>query len=290
MSQKKQFNTPSLLGANLMEDEIEVPNDWRYHLVLPYMRQSSSYIAVRDKYRGKKIKKSELPKDEKLVYEVAHWFDILSVEADDEDSTEWWERDGKLVYGFNKELPVVTGTFMKPRPTRTLAIGHDDIPMYVMQIPATLTYAEAFDGIRRAFAGLIKEYGTTKLGQPLPDSYKSHYQLFRSKLRKATLIKGVQALSMYRGGIPLWKIGNDLELSPDNSFDEFKHDLHPYEEAQKKRVLSIMARRLVNTASLIAENAARGRFPSDKPFPEAMLDDFKRTAGRPIGSKPVRLT
>ena len=43
-------------------------------------------------------------------------------------------------------------------------------------------------------------------------------------------------------------------------------------------------------ALLIAENAARGRFPCDKPFPEAMLDAYTRKAGRPVGSKrPKRI-
>ena len=42
---------------------------------------------------------------------------------------------------------------------------------------------------------------------------------------------------------------------------------------------------LVKIASLVAENAARGRFPSKKMFPEAMLESYERDAGRPKGSK-----
>jgi hypothetical protein len=49
-------------------------------------------------------------------------------------------------------------------------------------------------------------------------------------------------------------------------------------------MLSIAANRLVKKAILLAENAARGRFPSDKPFQEAQLDYSKRKADRTSGS------
>ena len=59
-----------------------------------------------------------------------------------------------------------------------------------------------------------------------------------------------------------------------------------YEPVQE--VLSIAARRLIRTAALVAENAARGHFPCDKPFAEAQLDYYKRKAGRPVGSKRAK--
>jgi hypothetical protein len=96
---------------------------------------------------------------------------------------------------------------------------------------------------------------------------------------------------MHRNGTPLWKIGNDLHLSPDNAIDENDATLDQDVAADRKQVLSIMAHRLVKTAALVAENAARGRFPSDEPFTEAILSPFKRAPGRPIGSKrPKRMT
>jgi hypothetical protein len=42
-----------------------------------------------------------------------------------------------------------------------------------------------------------------------------------------------------------------------------------------------MASKLIHKAELIAENAARGRFPSDKSFPEAVLVSNQRKVGRP---------
>ena len=55
-----------------------------------------------------------------------------------------------------------------------------------------------------------------------------------------------------------------------------------YEQKYQQKTLISVAdcQTITKTAALIAENAARGRFPSDKPFKEAMLDPFKRKAGR----------
>jgi len=39
---------------------------------------------------------------------------------------------------------------------------------------------------------------------------------------------------------------------------------------------------------LVAENAARGRFPSDKNFSEAITTPYKRKAGRPTGTNKSR--
>jgi len=57
--------------------------------------------------------------------------------------------------------------------------------------------------------------------------------------------------------------------------------LSEHELSYRKNVLSIAARRAIRQAVLVAENAARGRFPTDKWFPEAILSPYSRKAGRP---------
>lgn len=279
------------LFADMLADEVEVAPDWRYNLVVPYIRHSTSYLAVRDKYRGLKVPKEQLPSDAKLVHQVAQWFDILDIEADDDgdDQTDWWERAGKTLYGFDKAIPSVGHTFANAKDENLIKAGGVDYASIVLNIPLTLTMTDAVSQIKDVFNLYVKHFGA-EFGMPLPDSYKAHYKLENSKLRQDTLVKGVDALTMYKAGLPLWQIGNNLELSPRNMLTSNGVDFDQDELADKKRVLSIMAKRLVNTAALIAENAARGRFPSDKLFPEAILGTYKRTAGRPVGSKrPKRI-
>ena len=56
---------------------------------------------------------------------------------------------------------------------------------------------------------------------------------------------------------------------------------HDLDVSAAKSYLQIMASKLIHKAELIAENAARGRFPSDKSFPEAVLVSNQRKVGRP---------
>ena len=273
------------LFADVLADEVNVLPDWRYQLVVPYIRLSSSYLAVRDKDRGIKVAKSDLPKDEKLVHHVAHWFDLLAVAADEDDGnqTDWWERAGKTLYGYEIPIPTVSHFFIGAQQSKQLQAGEVDYPSIALNVPLTLTMTEAIAQIKSVFKMYERNFGVD-FGLNLPDSYTAHYKLEPCRLRRDTLVKGIDALTMHREGFPLWQIGNRLELSVSNAIDETDIDMDQDELARRKRALSIMTRRLVKTASLVAENAARGRFPSDKPFAEAMLGAYERTGGRPKGS------
>ena len=102
---------------------------------------------------------------------------------------------------------------------------------------------------------------------------------------RQTLQQGLDALRLYKKGIPLWRIGNKLRLIPAQCFDEVKSENeNNFQYSDQKEILAVAARRLIRTAVLVAENAARGRFPSDKPFAEAIMGDYARKAGRPVGS------
>jgi hypothetical protein len=86
---------------------------------------------------------------------------------------------------------------------------------------------------------------------------------------------------MYKRGLPLWKIGNELRLIPAQSFIEKDVDEIEIDLADRKEILGIAASRLIKTAALIAENAARGIFPSNKNLKTAITTSYKRRAGRP---------
>ena len=286
MSANKPNKALKPLYADVYVDEVDVLPDWRYHLVVPYMRLSSSHLAVRDKYRGEKVAKAALPKDEELVFQVADGFDLLSVEADDDggDHTEWWERAGKYLYGYQNQIPSVTHLFADADEVKKVRIGGLGYPSLALNVPFTLTMTEAIAQIRRLFK-MYEQDPELHFGMKLPDSYIAHVKLEPSRLRQDTLVKGVVALSMHREGLPLWQIGNKLELSLGSMIDEnLMHTMDQDLLAEKEKVLIVMARRLIKTAALVAENTARGRFPSDKPFAEAMLSDYNRAPGRPKGT------
>jgi hypothetical protein len=90
---------------------------------------------------------------------------------------------------------------------------------------------------------------------------------------------------MYQNGYPLWLIGNRLELSPAHHIqldDEGNPNTNEFNLAEKKIRLQILASKLVAKAELIAENAARGFYPTDTPCRYAIkFESATRKVGRP---------
>lgn len=258
------------LGAEFAADGLSVRSDWRYDLVVDYLKASPSYLALRNealKYKNP----WGLPSDYQLVKQVFDDFGPIYKmrEAD------WWTTIGMHLYGVkaaDPKLQVVAElneTNLKASVVKTVA---DSL---VVQIPLAITKSQAI----KEFKKLVEGYA---FANAVPKAVAPKYQLTNSKLTKYTLMLGLQALRAYEKGMPLWQIGNRLKLILGQCFDESLLDKpKAYLYSDNKEVLSIAASRLIKTAALVAENAARGRFPSDKPFKEAMLDPFKRKAGRP---------
>lgn len=274
MSKKSTLRRQPLLalGAELEAQGVSVAADWRYDLVCDYLKASPSYRAVKRKLEGRVTK--ELPVDYSTIEQVVLDFgDIYRLWE-----PEWWKLIGTKLYGIKAPLPRVriAGELSSSSPTSESTFkGIDSL---IVEIPLALTLPAALKQIRKAIEG-------QRFAALIPEAIAPKYQLAASKLRRETLQTGLMALHYYEKRMPLWQIGNRLELIPAQTFDEralAKEDHHKV--SYEKEVLSIAARRLVRTALLVAENAARGRFPSDRPFPEAMTGSYKRKAGRPVGS------
>ena len=148
----------------------------------------------------------------------------------------------------------------------------------VFEIPLSLTISEAVKQVKKLAKGY--EFSTS-----IPKTLKPKYQLEKIKLRQKNLQQGLQALRMYKKKMPLWQIGNRLNLVPSQTIDEgLLETKMAYKYSQNKEIMSIAASRLIRNAGLVAENAARGRFPNNRPFKEAILTPYEREAGRPAGS------
>lgn len=260
-------------GASFKADGVFAAADWRYELLLDYLQLSPSYQAV-TKAQGKAQPSMELPADVDRVQAVFDDFgDIRRI-----GEARWWNSRGKQLFGVKAPEPVVRvlgRLTAKDRRQHAEWVGVDEL---VVTLPLGLTRSAA---LRR----LTKQLEDMPFAESLPPDVKPKYTLFPSKLRKETLVAGIRALKMYRQKEPLWRIGNRLRVVPAQCFDEREDVLNPRKYNDNKLVLSVAARRLIRTAVWVSENAARGRFPCDKPFSEAMLDSYQRKAGRPVGSR-----
>jgi hypothetical protein len=260
-------------GARYEADGLFVASDWRYDLLLDYLQLSPSYQAC-TKSQGNLEGGTELPIDSGLVQAVFNDFgDIRRI-----GEARWWNVRGKALFGVKAPAPVVRVIGrLTAKDSRQITdwTGVDEL---LVTLPLGLTRSAALKK-------LAKQLTDLPFAEALPRDVSAKYTLYPSKLRKETLAAGIDALKMYRRKEPLWRIGNQLRVVPAQCFDEREEKLNSRNYTENKIVLSIAARRLIRCAILVAENAARGRFPSNKAFPEAMLEQYQRKAGRPVGSR-----
>jgi hypothetical protein len=259
-------------GARYEADGVFVASDWRYDLLLDYLQLSPSYQAC-TKSQGNFECGTDLPLDSGLVQAVFNDFgDIRRI-----GEARWWTVRGKQLFGIKAPEPVVRvigRLTVKDSKQITEWAGVDEL---LVTLPLGLTRSAALKK-------LAKQLTDLPFAEALPRDVSAKYTLYPSKLRKETLVAGIDALKMYRRKEPLWRIGNQLRVVPAQCFDEQDAVLNPRNYNQNKIVLSIAARRLIRCAILVSENAARGRFPCNKLFPEALLEHYQRRAGRPVGS------
>jgi hypothetical protein len=258
------------LGAEFTRHGLSVRSDWRYELVVDYLKASPSYLALRNQELKYKIPWG-LPSDYKQVKQVFDDFGPIYKMQE----IEWWTKIGMYLYGVKAPYPKLEVVAELNAANQKVFVAKTVADSLVVQVPLSITKSQAI----KEFKKLLEEY---TFANAVPKAVAPKYQLTNSKLTKYTLMLGLMALRYYEKGMPLWRIGNRLRLIPGQCFDESLLDQSKnYFYSDNKEILSIAASRLIKTAVLIAENAARGRFPSDKPFKEAMLNRYKRKAGRP---------
>ncbi len=261
------------LDASYDKTGMSVKPDWRYDLVCDYLKASPSYECVYRKLQGQKSPYSQ-PKDFKSVEQVLKDFGAIYKM----NEIAWWKQIGMQLYGIKAPTAKVTLAGKLNEQNKTISINRSAHQSLVFVIPLSLTISEAVKQVKQLSGG----YDFSK---SLPKKLKPKYQLDKIKLRQKTLQQGLQALRMYKNKMPLWQIGNRLNLVPSKTFNEkLLNSKDAYKYSYNKEVMSIAARRLIKNAALVAENAARGRFPNNRPFKEAILTPYERETGRPTGS------
>jgi len=285
MANRQKLPRFELQGSSWEESGLFAASDWRYEALVDYLKLSPSYKLVCEWARkGKKVLPANAPKDWKQIVKTYEDFgDVWRI-----PESRWWDSRGKALFG------------IKAAKAQTFIVGNtDDTALInskisaksqkmwqdmgspeclVLAIPTNQTKQMALKQINAIVrAG---NFVSTK-----PRLIKPKYELIRSKLREPTIKLGTIALRMYQLGMPLWLIGNQLVLSPAHHI-ELDDEANPKDNelnlAEKKVRLGILSSKLINKSELVAENAARGLYPTDAPCRYAMkFKSATRKVGRP---------
>jgi hypothetical protein len=140
-----------------------------------------------------------------------------------------------------------------------------DRPAY--GLPATVLVAVPLHGdqkaLQRELSKLLDE-ATNTLGEDIPIT---PFQFERNKIRSLTLTTAMRVLRA-RAALPdkrLFVVGNRAKVSLSNVTEE-KATRKDRSIADARRSMEILTSRWLHRGYLLAENAARGRFPSLEPL------------------------
>ncbi len=248
------------VGADFNQDGLSIEIDWRYEMVMDYLRLSHSYKAVLLTMQGKQSP-YPLPSDFAVVEAVAKDFQDVSNLND----ARWWLEIGKGLFGIRApatEVELVGRLAAENSEVTSKWEGNDTL---VVNIPVTMKPSKVLRQLQELIAA-------QHLPEPLPLEVAPKYTISNKRFHEQSMNLGVLALRKYEQGMKLREIGEFMSQYREGYFED------------------TAVRRLIRVSALIAENAARGRFFSNKPFPEALIDTYQRTAGRPVGTKGIKWT
>jgi hypothetical protein len=276
-------------GADWKIDGVSAEKDWRYDAFVDFLSYSPSYQMTCLFHYGR-CSLLDLPADRDRLIEVYNDFGDYGALME----SGWWSKTGRYLFGIRAPLPKVEAIGVLNHSKTRLAASRKLHDSLVVSLPFVLNKAQAIAQLKQ----LLNDY---EFASPLTEDVQPKYQLQSSKLQKQTILDAFDALRLYMKGMALWQIGSCLKLLPPRFIDNLKSEQEKAKAVgEYKKVLAVAANREIRRGFYIAENAARGIFPSD----QRVTDHYKkawnlgftptgiveakpsRKSGRPAKKKP----
>jgi len=251
---------------------IAVEADWRYRYFFQFLQLSPSYQAAHAILTLQPIDAASallMPKDIELVNEVYYTFgDVWSV-----DFGEWWT--GTAHRRFGVKLNPSIAEILSCAPLVDTDAG--SVRQAKNAIEAYLTEGRQRQGkpgcvVLAIPLGEDRKQTSRMAEAALDAAYEKYairdssasFEILRSKVREKTLLDAY-TLVVRRTAFPdktLWQLGEDLSVSPINDTSKAKSTA---DIARRRKTMAIMVSERLKRAERFAENAARGKFPSEEP-------------------------
>ena len=292
MAQEKQRGSISTRSTDFRQNGSWATKIAFYMLWIDYLTLSPSYELARQ-YRAGKLSaedKKNLPADFDRV--LAIYDDFGDVQR--QTFLPWWRERGMSLCGFKGKKPKVTTIAAFKHSLKKAPDPFSNLHKYIdenwideggqttilVAIPIGLPKAR----IASQVSAILDKYP-----EPVKKikAQKSKYPLSGKRQNKDMLFRYKKVLSM-RAAYPndvLWRVGVRSGVSDTYSPElDYKAKTVPNQDTYDRMMLTILTSRAFQRGKLIAENAARGIFPSYAPCPHAIEPDLgelhKRDASR----------
>ena len=279
---KRKLNLWTLRGSDFSQPNWHAVPTAGYQLMFEFLRLSPSYELAR-KARTKGLSEAEklkLPTDFELVLKT---YDLLG-DVNLVLFRTWWLRCGLQVFGnpYKKPRVHIVKKLREGMSYQASDIagdvdyflqGHREEEglnsSVLLSIPIDLKQTDALKQIKN----ILDKYKVVDEAR----EEKAKIKLMCKRLRADTLYKGLRLLwlkAAYRK-LELWRLGVKVNLSP--SYTDVLDPLAPRKnkdatEQDDRIAMGKLTFRLLKKYQLIAENAARGKFPVDE---KVEMSEFK---------------
>lgn len=262
------------IAVSRKRHELSVTSDWRYPRFLDFLQISPSYrlahLLATDRLKRKRL---ALPADFSVVEQTyAAFGDVTRTYFWD-----WWLKAAQYQFGVSlkPEAKVLLKLDLKHEPSA------DDIEKAKSELSDYLYVDRPAQGNQALMVIALPVHTDRKtmlkaFERLLDENYGSQqkpvgvapYSIIRNKMRESTLKVALKVLRA-RAALPnerLFVIGNRTNVSPAQATTDLKQRTRG-EDSDKRKKMEILTSRHLHRAYLLAENAARGRFPSLDPLP-----------------------
>ena len=243
-------------------DGVTVERNWKYGAFVDFLSYSPSFQMTCLYHYGRRSL-DDLPRDRDRLIEVYKDFGDYGTLMDGR----WWDKTGRYLFGIKAPLPRVEALGVLNHSKTRLTASRKFHDSLVISLPFVLDKEQVIAQLKY----LINNY---QFASPLTvDVPSPKYQLYPSKLQKQTILDAFDAFRLYQWGMPLWQIGSCLKLLPAGYIDNLEPEKKNAQAVgEYKKVLAVAANREIRRGFYIAENAARGIFPSD----QHVTDHYKK--------------
>ncbi len=259
--------------------KVYAEQDWRFQLFFEYLRISPSYAMAAACKNVEELTKLLGDRQQaiavwKTYNDVGDVFGVLY--------RDWWLSKGIGLFGIKSARPRVESVAAlqgSESPSNIVETSTADLSRFLQSryteqgMPTSLLVSIPI-GLKRA--AMLKQLKAMldALELDLASTPKGIYVLAKNKMRQSRLLSGLRLVYM-KAAKPkdeLWRASARAKISKTHN------DLNPSAEkkdiksAEARRMLTIMASRLLHDTLIIAENAARGIFPSLEPVGSAPFE------------------
>ena len=264
---KKPIKKPwQLRASDFSMPKIYADQDWRFQMFFEYLRISPSY-ALANELKNEQALAKALGDSEWAARVWKTYSDIGNVYG--VMYRDWWLSNGLRLFGIHTAKPKTQVVTKLKHSEKNIGQTVKSIDDYLSgnferqgqpdSILVSIPLGQKRMTIMKQLRKLLDDANQEPIYQP-----KALYPLEVNKMRYRRLLAGLRLAYMQaaRPDEALWRIATRAKISNNHAKLDPNTKVKSAKDSDSRRMLTIMASRLMRDTLMIAENAAQGRFPS----------------------------